>query len=59
MTQPRGRLARLPSGRVAEVVDRLDDAGADPRFVAVVLETGRRVRVRRAAVEWITTETHP
>lgn len=45
---PRGRLARLPSGRVAEVLGIDGDS-----LEAVILDSGTRVTVHARAVRWV------
>lgn len=49
---PRGRLLRLPSGFVAEVL-AIDEEGGDRYFRIVVLRTGERKRVSAGCGRWI------
>jgi len=49
---PRGRLLRLPSGYVAEVL-KIDEKDGDRYFRIVVLRTGQRRWIRSGRGQWI------
>jgi hypothetical protein len=50
---PEGRLAELPSGRVAEVVEVVDAVPHGRMFTAITLRAGENRSVRAEHVDWI------